>query len=95
MRRLRHRGKTAILRRAKHPSRITISELKLLRFLANPLPSVLHVPRLRVRVSDAQAQRKLPIQLCMREKQISAPIQAIHNGLIRRIPALVAEADQV
>ena len=53
------------------------------------------MPRLRMRLSHAQPQRHLPIQLRVRQKQIATRIQPVHDGLIRRIVALVPEADQV
>jgi hypothetical protein len=53
------------------------------------------VPGLRVRLSDAQAQSEFSIQPGMREEEVAAAIQAVHDGLIRRVPTFVAEADQV
>lgn len=44
---------------------------------------------------NTKAQRELPIQLGVCKKQISAAVQPFHDRLIRGVPALVAEADQV
>jgi hypothetical protein len=58
----------------------------------NPLPRVLHVPRFRAGLAHTQPQRHLPVQLRMREKQIAAPVQTVHDRLIRRIPSFVPKA---
>jgi hypothetical protein len=53
------------------------------------------VSGLGVGLADAQTQRQFSIQLGVREKEIAAAIQPIHDGLIRRVSGFVAEADQV
>src|SRR6267154_340187 len=53
------------------------------------------MPELSVGLADAEAQRQLPIQLCVRKKQIAAAVQPVHDHLIRLVPSFVAEANQV
>src|SRR5271169_6693007 len=57
----------------------------LLRLLANPPPSLLHVPSLGVRLADAQAQRELSVELGVREEEVAAAVQGLHDDLIRRV----------
>jgi TolB-like protein len=67
----------------------------LLRFFANPLPSLLHMPSLRIRLPYAEPQRQLAVQLGVGEVKVAAAVQAIHDGLIGGVSAFVPEADQI
>jgi len=75
-----------------HNTDLLPDNLELFRFFPNPLPRILHVPRLCVRLSHAEPQRQLAVQLRMREIQIAAAVQTVHDRLIRRVPAFVPES---
>src|SRR4029077_6088228 len=69
--------------------------LQLRCFFPNAPPRILHVPRLSVCLADAKPQRELAIQLRVRQKKVAALTQPVHDSLVRLIPGLVAEANQI
>jgi hypothetical protein len=74
------------------PARSKAWATRHLGFFLNPLPDLLHVPRLGMRLAHAESQCQLALQLGVGEKKIAATVQAIHDGLIRGVAALVSEA---
>ena len=66
-----------------------------LRRFADVVPRAFDVAQLGVGLADANSQRELAVQFCMREIQGAALVQAIHDFLVGSIIGAMPEANQI
>lgn len=53
------------------------------------------MPCLRIGLADAQAKSEFSVEPGVRKEEIAAAVEAVHDGLIRFVSALMSKADEV
>jgi len=62
---------------------------------ADAAPGALDVLQFGGSLADAEAERELAIEFRVRQIEIAALVEAIHNGLIDRVAAAMAKTDKI
>ena len=62
---------------------------------ADEAPGALDVLRFGGGLADAEAQSEFSVELGMREVEVAALVESIHQGLVDGVTAAMAEADEI